>query len=486
MKNKISRRNFLSMVGTSAAAMTVGGCQLKKLAAKKQDKPNIVLIMADDMSSSELGCYGSKEHNTPNLDKLAEEGIFFETCWSTPLCRPTRGMIMTGRYAFRTGWYHNYLMPAKPEEGKVLSETNIVFSEALKKAGYRTCISDKWQLYGSPKDHSFDEVCLTSRVVDPGVSFSRSAPHAMLPNRPSYYWKPAIVQNGIQIGTTWDDYGPDMCTDFVIDFIKDNKDKPFLAYYPTHLPHKHWDPFKERHYWVTTPELGEDGKPTGKKGEGSLKSNVEYLDYLVGRIVNTLEEQGLRDNTLILFTSDNGTAEKHGKGSTYLEKGVRVPMIANCPGLVKKQGSSGALIDLSDVMATLCDFGGASLPKDYEIDGVSFGPILRGEKSDTREWIFSYLLDERMLRDKRWLLDGRNNFWDTKGRRDCTGYENVTDSDDPKVVAARKRFEKILEDLPGPDKNSDTWQQYLKLKARRKAEVKKVKELQKKGEKKKD
>ncbi len=482
MQTHISRRGFLSTIGTSAAAIILADCNINQFSKKSNSKkPNIILIMADDLSAKELGCYGNRDHSTPTLDALARNGVFFDTCWSTPLCRPSRAMIMTGRYGFTTGWFHNYLMPAKPEKGKVLSRTNIVFSEALKKAGYATAISDKWQLFGTPQEYFFDQVCATSTVVDKTASFSKSPPHALLPNRPSYYWQPAIVQNGKQIDTTMNDYGPDMCTDFIIDFIKQNKDRPFFAYYPSHIPHKHWDPINQKRYgYVTTPELDENRNPTGKKGKATLKSNVEYLDYLVGRIVDTLDELGIRDNTLILFTSDNGTSEKSGKGSTYQEKGVRVPMIAYCPSLVKKQGRSDALLDLTDVMPTLCDFGHASLPENYRIDGVSFGPILRGQKTDTRDYIFSYLLDKRMLRDKRWLLDGKNNFWDTKGRRDGTSYENVTNSEDIEVLKAKQRFMKKLETLPGPDKNSSAWQQYLNLKAaREKEEEQTQKELKK-------
>jgi arylsulfatase A-like enzyme len=277
---------------------------------------------------------------------------------------------------------------------------------------------------------------------------------------------------------TKNDYGPDICTDFLIDFIKNNRNRPFLAYYPTHIPHKHWDFHNKRDGYVTVPELDARGKPTGRPGEATLKSNVEYLDYLVGRIVNTLDELGLRENTVILFTSDNGTSP-YGKGKTVMEKGVRVPMIANGPGIVKPAGLSDALVDLSDVLPTLLDFAGGTLPENYEIDGISFAPILRGETNDTREYIFSYLTARRMVRDKRYLLDGGGKLYDCGTRRDNTGYKDVTDSTAPEVVAVRKKFDRILAKYPLPDTNSDIWKHYQKTLQKRKDEIKRVRELRK-------
>jgi len=171
------------------------------------------------------------------------------------------------------------------------------------------------------------------------------------------------------------------------------------------------------------------------------------MDHVVGRIVDALDEVGLRDRTIVFFTGDNGTAQA-GKGRTT-EEGVRVPMIVNCPGFVKPCVSD-ELIDLSDMLPTLAELARADLPKDVTIDGRSFAKHLRGEKYESREWIFSYLAYERMLRDKRWLLEGSGRFYDCGDSRDGTGYKNVTKSQDPEVVAARERFAAILADLPAP------------------------------------
>jgi arylsulfatase A len=165
--------------------------------------------------------------------------------------------------------------------------------------------------------------------------------------------------------------------------------------------------------------------------------------------VRGLEKMGLRKNTVILFTSDNGTAG-YGKGGTTGERGPRVPMIVNCPGLVKARGAVDALVDFSDVLPTICELARVSLPEGYEIDGRSFAPLLRGEDFKEREWIFSYLRERRMLRDKRWLLDGNGRLYDCGRKRDENGYRDVTESQDPEVAAARRRFRQLLKKLPPP------------------------------------
>ncbi|MBI3678870.1 MAG: sulfatase-like hydrolase/transferase, partial [Acidobacteria bacterium] len=176
------------------------------------------------------------------------------------------------------------------------------------------------------------------------------------------------------------------------------------AYYPMCHVHEPWEP---------TPD---DPK-------GGLRANVEYMDKIVGKVLRSLDELGLRENTIVFFTGDNGTG-KDGKG-TVTELGVRVPMIASGPG-IERGRVSRELIDFSDVMPTLAALTGASLPKGVTIDGRSFAPVLQGKPGPSREWIFSYLAYERMLRDKRWLLEGE--------------------------MAARLRFAKIIEKLPAPPK----------------------------------
>ncbi len=450
-----NRRQFL---GTVAAAAGAASLSRNSSAQEEQKKPpNFVLIMADDCSAREFGCYGHQVHRTPNIDRLAETGVMFRTCWATPICSPSRAEIMTGRYAFRTGWFHNNLKPRGGEEGYDLAKSHTLFSELLQEAGYATAMAGKWQLSGKYPtkvfEYGFDEYCIWPGMVGglpKGHQFDGpvEGPGTTLPGRAARYWHPAVVRNGEWLPTQPEDYGPDIYTDFLIDFMKRHKDGPFLAYFPMCLPHKSWDFDLKKNTYVPTPELDENGQKTGRRTGDTLQSNVEYTDYLVGRIARALDDLGLRDNTIILFTADNGTVG-FGKNQIH-EGGPLVPMVCNGPGIVKPTGSCDALVDFSDVLPTLADFAGATLPDDYAIDGRSFAPILRGEATDTREWVYCPLAEARLLRDKRWFLAGDGRFYDCGESRRGEGYEDVTDSADPEVVAARARFDRILEGLPAP------------------------------------
>jgi arylsulfatase A len=165
------------------------------------------------------------------------------------------------------------------------------------------------------------------------------------------------------------------------------------------------------------------------------------MDHTVGRLVRAIDEAGLKDNTIILFTADNGTAGA-GKGQ-LTEAGVREPIIVRCPGTVKSGVVSDTLVSLVDVLPTLAELAGAPLAKDLVLDGQSFAPVVRGESSKGRDWLFSYFQDGRMIRDARFVLQGDGRMLDATGK-------DVTDSGDADVKAARAKFDALLKDLPGP------------------------------------
>jgi arylsulfatase A-like enzyme len=199
---------------------------------------------------------------------------------------------------------------------------------------------------------------------------------------------------------------------------------------------------------------------------GSLKSNLEYLDYLVGRICRKLEELGLAEDTVIFFAGDNATAG-YGKHRLESELGPRVPFVVYGPGRVPAMGPRRELIDFSDVLPTVLDLADTSLPAGYEVDGASFAPLLRGEDFQGRDWIFTQMGEARWLRDDRWLLDGKGRFYESGQNRDETaGYRDVTLSDDAEVITARMRFEEILQDIPPIDydhpETKQRWDNYLK------------------------
>ncbi len=475
----MDRRTFLRTTISAAAANTLlldktfSAAKTKNYrklnTTKGKNPPNIIMIMAETMSANELGCYGNTEHETPNIDKLAENGIQFKTCWATAICIPTRAEIITGRYGFRTGWFHNMLrIPnGEPYRGQKLTRDNKIITEPLKKKGYATAFAAKWQLPGDPEEYDFDESnWWPGYFRDPKIKEKYLNEYDGFINPLGFtpdFWKPYLIHNQELVKTTEKDFAPDIWTDFINDFVKRNteKNKPFFAYYAANLCHVGWDIHQNKHTFVTVPEVDENGNKTGGLTKGSYKSNIEYLDYLVGRIIKNLEELGIRDNTIIIFTSDHAS-DDYGKWFMVEERGQRVPMIVNCPGKIPANEKRNELIDFSDIFPTVCELAGASIPEDYVIDGHSFAPLLLGKTYKEREWIFSYVAEQRALRDKRWLLDGNNHFYDCGNKRNEKGYKDVTNSDNPEVIKARKKFQSILKQLPGPDLNNKYVQKCLK------------------------
>jgi arylsulfatase A len=446
----MQRRQFLKTTGLIAAGVLLDRSGLR--AGSDERPPNLIVIMADDLGAKELSCYGNQEHRTPNLDRLGQTGVQFKTCYATPICHPTRFEIMTGQYG-----HHNkvYQFPGRrggPVTGSPEDDIarHLTFAQVLKKRGYATVHAGKWQLTGQiptlVNECGFDEYCMWAykHNLPPGVKHTGGW-EGKRGGKASRYWHPSIVKNGKYLPTQPDDYGPDIFTNFVIDFIERHRNRPFFAYYPMCLTH---GPF-----YVTPDTVQSEDEKFKNDRKRNFKANVEYVDKLIGRIVEALKANGLRENTVVLFTGDNGTGGQ-GKGQPT-ELGARVPMIANCPGTINPLGTSDELVDLSDIMPTLADFAGAKLPRRHIIDGRSFAPLLRGEKGPAREWIYSYLGDRQVLRTKRWLLEdnGPNHpgrFYDCGDSRDGTGYQDVTNSTNPEALAAKKRFKEILADKPLP------------------------------------
>jgi arylsulfatase A len=432
----------LSLIGSSLLDTRTSGAE--------QKQPNLIVIMADDLGAKELSCYGHEKHETPHLDRLAKTGVQFNTAYTACICHPTRFEIMTGQYASNNGVYHfagraGGPNPDSPEEQIV---NHLTFGKVLKQAGYATAQAGKWQLTGKVPtlvyENGFDEYCMWAYAhnLPEGVKHTGGFEGG---TKTSRYWHPSILKNGKKLPTTMDDFGPDIYTDFVIDFARRHKEGPFFIYYPMALTHSPY---------YSMPPSNPDAKEKFRHSKDKFQENVEYMDTLVGRIVEALDQMGIREDTIVMFTGDNGTGGE-GKGQPT-ELGARVPMIVNCPGRVKPIGLSGALVDTSDVMPTLVELAGANLPEGHPIDGKSLAPILRGEKADVREWIFSYLADRRVLRTKRFLLEKNSpsdygQLYDCGSSRDGTGYKDVTNSTDPEVLAVKKKFDEILATQPVPE-----------------------------------
>jgi len=451
MKMGTSFRNTATGVFLFALSWLAATQGMTDEKAPEKRRPNLVVLMADDLGAAELGCYGHRKHRTPNLDRLARSGARFATCFSTPICHPTRFEIMTGQYGHHNGVYNFPSRRGGPKPGSPEDDIarHLTFAQVLKQRGYATAQAGKWQLTGTiptlVRECGFDEYCMWAykHNLPPDVEHTGGW-EGRKGGKTSRYWHPSIVSNGKYLPTEPDDYGPDLFTDFVIDFARRHRDGPFFTYYPMCLTHAPYYP---------TPDAAPAEADKFKHSRDNFQSNVEYTDKLVGRIVGALKELGVWDNTVIFFTADNGTGG-NGKGQPT-ELGARVPMIVAGPGLVKPIGLSGELVDLSDVLPTLAELAGARLPADHTIDGRSFAPLLRGEPAEPREWIFSYIGDRRIVRTKRWLLEDNSplhpgRLYDCGTSRNGTGYREVTDSQDPEVVAAHRLMKKILADKPAP------------------------------------
>ena len=371
-------------------------------AAPAPEKPNIVLILADDVGQEALGCYGGESYRTPHLDALAASGIRFRHGYSQPVCHPTRVNLLTGRYPLRLG---NPKWGSFPKE----EEPN-TFAHALKRAGYATAVAGKWQLalLGRDLDHprrlGFDEYSLFGWHEGPR------------------YWRPLIWQNGKKRDDVADRYGPEVYCDFLIDFIRRNKAKPFMAFYSMALCHDVTDDLKEH------VPFG-----PGKDRYDDFKEMVEAMDREVGRLVGALDRMGLREKTLILFTGDNGSPTRSiagvrdgkltrepvvskrrgadvpgGKGS-MTDGGTRVPLLASWKGAVKPGQVVDDLVDMSDYFPTFLELAGAKPPDGVRLDGRSFAPRLRGEEGKGRPWVSAERRGGRWVRTQRWKLydDGR-------------------------------------------------------------------------------
>ena len=394
--------------------------------------PNIVFILLDNVGQEWFGSYGSLENATPNMDKLAAGGARFTHCYATPYCSTSRVQLLTGRYPHTTGWRFHHDAGIYGG-GNFDWRREITFARVLRDAGYATCVAGKWQInnFNEPgqadclREHGFDE-----HLITPGGK------------EDSKYWDPLVIENGRRSIRTGG-YGPDLFTDFIIDFIRRKKDAPFLAYFPITLVH--------------TP-LPATPRTKGKvlPPVENFAENLRYADMLIGRIIATLDELKLRDNTIVFVSADNGgppsfparTERGVVKGAmgSLAEQSVDMPMIVNCPALIKP-ARTAALTDYSDVLPTMAALAKAPLPQGLKVDGHSYAAWLLGEKpAFERDWIHTALNDQRILRDQRFKLYSNGGFFDVTA--DVKESNDLTLSSAPEIVAARTRLEAAMKTLP--------------------------------------
>lgn len=433
---------------------------------RRDRRPNIVFILLDNLGQEWLGCYGSDEKRTPTIDRLAREGVRFRHCYTPVVCGPSRIVLLTGRYPFRTGFtlHHD---AALYSGGGLEPAREIVFARMLRLVGYRTGLIGKWQinnLYDQPgilNQHGFDEHLVwpgslnRDLVTDDELRrFRQGIQDDSVPvtteitqKIESRYWDPVLIRNEkreVHPGK----FGPDVLQAAALDFLERHRQERFFLYYPMVLTHgkTHTQPV------VPTPDNLKEGRPT----EEMFGDMVQYADKLIGAIVTRLEKLGLRDNTVLFVATDNGTESRltarfrgtTARGGLYQlnEAGSDVALIANSPRLIPG-GREIALADFSDVLPTLCDFAAAHVPEKLALDGKSHAEGLRQpDVRPARTWIFNQYHTRRVVRDERFKLYSTGEFYDAEADRDET--RNLASSADRSLVAVRQRLEQVLRKLP--------------------------------------
>lgn len=410
------------------------------LHARQHDRPNIILIMADDVGIEAFPTYGGEDYRLPHLDRLAAEGTQFDHCYSQPLCTPSRVKLMTGLRNVR-----NY------RDFSILDPAQVTFGHLLQKAGYRTAVTGKWQLLGAR--HYGPAAGTGMRPEDAGFDHYRLWQVSELGSR---YHDPLLVEDGRTIAANGQ-YGPDLFADFAIDFISKKHDRPFFLYYPMALVH---DPF------VPTP----DSARADQNRQENFADMLTYLDKIVGQIRDTVEKQGIAERTLILFTSDNGTLpaiRSHWKGQLVrggkglpTDAGTHVPLYAWWPGTVPAGGRSLRLVEFSDFVPTLLDLAATAPPEGLTFDGESFLPELRGDVRPPRSGIYIYsnarptrpnFRIDIFARDRRYKLYSDGRFFDVAGDR-AEAHPLAGELTDD-AMAARVRLQAILDQMPAKGQN---------------------------------
>ncbi len=371
--------------------------------------PNILLIMADDVGCETLGCYGGSSYETPRIDRLAAEGMQFTHCYSMPVCHPTRVTLLSGRYPFRleNPKWGSY---PKDEEAKSLAA-------AMKRAGYATAVAGKWQLTLLKRDPQhphrmgFDEYSLFGW------------------HEGARYHDPLVWQNGEIRADTKGQYGPDLYVEFLIDFIKRNREQKWFAFYSMALCHD------------VTDDLGRPVPHVpGKDRYLTYAEMMASMDLCIGRLVAAVDEMGLKKNTVVMFTTDNGTAGRSklravdGKNKFEYEKvlskfdgqlipggkgslangGTNVPLIVRWPKQIKPGSRSGELIDFTDFYTTVTDLAGQEVEGREALDSHSFAELLRGDDAfEPRQFAFAQGRNGRCwVRTQQFKLYNDGKFYD--------------------------------------------------------------------------
>jgi len=382
--NNCSRRKFIRNLGLGAVALNLPGVSL--FASESTRRPNIIFILADDLGWAELGCYGNTFNETPNLDNLAKQGMRFTDAYAAaPVCSPYRAALMTGQYPARVG-ITDYL---RPNDMNHLSTQHITLAEALKNAGYISGIIGKWHLTGysnhgadefPPAMHGFDETIVSENRGIGGGS----------------YFHPYHFNREIQKRLPGREYLVDRCNLEAVEFIERHKDGPFFLYLSHYAVHTRLNGKLELvAEFEKKPGAGKG--PKARRNNPHLAAQLKSIDEGLGMIVKKLDELGLSDETILIFSGDNGGEDRvtsnaplrAGKSTLY-EGGIRVPLIVRYPKIVPASTICRTPTSNFDFYPTLCQLASAGPDSKQNVDGVSLAAVLKNPKAilqrDTLYW----------------------------------------------------------------------------------------------------
>jgi arylsulfatase A-like enzyme len=399
-----------TMLLTLTALLLAPAAALPAAAAAKSAPPNIVIILADDLGYGDLGCYGHPTIRTPNLDRMAAEGMRFTDFYSAAeVCTPSRAALLTGRYPVRSGMAHSQFRVLRNRSTGHLPDEEITLAEALKARGYATGMVGKWHLgvwsinpEGHPRRHGFDFYfgLPHSNDMDPTAAAPRGAPGRA--DQDPAWWNAPLYKNEALVARPADQTQlTRRYTEEARRFIRDHKSQPFLLYFAHTFPHV---------------PLFAAGQFRGTSRRGLYGDVVEELDWSVGQMLETLRGEGLAENTFVFFSSDNGPwlimnqqggsagLLRDGKGSTW-EGGMREPGLAWWPGKIKGGIVNTNLACLMDLFPTALKLAGGALPADRIIDGLDMSDMLLQGAPGPRH-VFFYYRGTRLfaVRKDQWKL----------------------------------------------------------------------------------
>ncbi len=455
-KNKFLISLSICTSMTLIAPVSAGGIE------KKTERPNILFILADDMGKEWVSAYGAQDIKTPNIDQLSNEGIRFDNAWSHPQCTPSRVSLITGQYPYRNGWVNHWDTPRWGHAYLDWTQNQSVAS-IMQDAGYATVAAGKWQV----NDFRVEPEAMTKHGFDDYAMWTGY--ESGNPASAERYWDPYIhTKKGSK--TYQGQFGEDIFADFLLSFIEDNKEQPWFAYFAMNLPHSPY---------ITPPH-----RSTLDTNLDKHKAMVEYADIVLARMLTRLEAMGERENTIIIWTTDNGTNKsivgrlngRNVRGGKQLttENGINSPFIVNGPGLVPAGVVSDALVDFTDILPTFADLANAKIPADYQLDGKSFAPYILAKQTDSeRTSILSmggrneaavsaqgvenkFVFRDRVIRDKRYKLYVKaksplefEKLVDLQN--DPEEKTNLINSKDPKIIAAKAALINVARAQPAKD-----------------------------------